>query len=565
MNGENGNIKVACILDESKYEWFKYECQLIQLNPINWEQVLVKEKPDFLLVQSAWYGYNNLWRGKINNLNKSKDNTIINLVNWCNISDIPTVFWNIDDPVHFENFIDTAKLFEYIFTTDANSIPRYKEILKHNRVYVLPFAAQPNIHNPIDKDKEKLGNVAFAGTWYNIGHEERKKDMEIILKPSLKYDVHIYDRMYDYTRSNYYDYPEIYKPYIKGKLSYKDMCSVYKKYFIFLNVNTVQNSDTMFASRVFELLACGINVISGFSVGIEKMLPHVVKMCKTEEDTLKHLDTLIKSKEIRDRLSLLGEREVFNNHTYSKRFEVILDKIDIQNNNINNSGVSVITCTKRDEFIENIFENFSRQSYVNKEIIIILNNNNMNLKKWKKRARFYNNMKIFQLDEEKSLGQCLNYAIEQSSFNYISKFDDDNYYAPEFLSDLLNAFKYSAADICGKNSYYSYLEESKILAVRFPNMENRYTHFLSGSAFIAKKTIFNKIKFMNSTVDTVTKFFKNCVKNNIRLYSADRFNFAYIRYQCINHNHTWEIEEEEFLRKCEIVAYSNSYIKHVTV
>lgn len=43
--------------------------------------------------------------------------------------------------------------------------------------------------------------------------------------------------------------------------------------------------------------------------------------------------------------------------------------------------VSVITCTIREEYIENVFKNYEQQLWKDKELIIILNKDTMNLSK----------------------------------------------------------------------------------------------------------------------------------------------------------------------------------------
>lgn len=556
-------IKVAAILDKFSYDCFKYECNLIEINPDNFQQIILEGKPDLLLVESAWEGNNGKWRYKVGNLHIRSDSSLKNVVDLCKKFNIPTVFWNKEDPSDFDYFISTAKLFDYVFTTDENSISRYKEILEHDKIYSLPFAAQPNIHNPINKDKERLGKVAFAGSWYSK-HLDRKKNMEVILKPALQYGLHIYDRHNNYSMSNNYKFPDIYSPFIKGCVPYDEMVKIYKKYDVFLNVNTINNSTTMFSRRVFELLACGVNVISSYSVGIEKMFHNIVKLCSTEDETRKYLDILLNNKEMRDRISLLGQREVLNNHTYNHRFKKILDTVGLNCKSNDNSGVSIITCTNRTDCMDNVFANFQRQSYEEKELIIILNNDSMNLKAWNKRAKLNKNIKVFQLDEKKSLGECLNFGVNQAKFESIAKFDDDDYYAPHYLTDAMNAFKYTDADIVGKHSYYAYLNDEYALAVRFPNMENRYANFLCGATMVIRKNVFNTVRFSEKSIGEDTDFLKNCIERSIKLYSIDRFNYVCIRYSS-SHSHTWKIENDEFLRKCQLVGYFDDYLSNVTL
>lgn len=564
-NTELRNLKIACILDDSAYEWFRHECILIPVGLYDWQDVLTKSKPDMLFVQSAWEGNGGQWRYKITNLQSKTGNILKNLVDWCKSNGIPTVFWNKEDPYHFDRFIAAAKFFDYVFTTDSNCIPRYIKHVGHNRVYTLPFAAQPKIHNPIDKDKEKLGKVAFCGSWYQNGHEERKNDIEIILKPALNYGLHIYDRMLNYAKDDNFKFPDIYQPHIVGSVPYIDITNTYKKYDIVLNVNSVQNSPSMFSCRAIELLACGISVISGYSLGLEKTFPELVKLSKSESDTKKYLDLFLNNEELRDRLAVLGIREVFTNHTFKKRLKYLVEKVGISCKKDDIPGVSIITSTNRHRYMDHIFNNYERQNYSKKELIIILNNDSMPLDKWMEKAKDYENVKVFQIEEKYNLGKCLNHAIQNATFEYIAKMDDDDYYGPEYCGDILNAFMYSEADVIGKQSNYVYFEQSNILAIKAPNRENRFTKFVTGSSIFFKKKVFEKVKFsteQKSGSDTI--FLDECSKSGFKIYSTDRFNHVGIKHSSME-DHTWKISDEDLLKSCTIICYTKDYITHATV
>ncbi|WP_051998688.1 hypothetical protein [Listeria grandensis] len=120
-------LKVACILDEFSHTCFSKEMDLITFSPENWRRILEQERPDMLLVESAWHGNSKSWEYKIGKYSNERRSEIKGLLKWCQKNGIPTIFWNKEDPIHFEKFIDTAKLFDYIYTTDANMIPEYKK------------------------------------------------------------------------------------------------------------------------------------------------------------------------------------------------------------------------------------------------------------------------------------------------------------------------------------------------------------------------------------------------------------------------------------------------------
>ena len=330
-----------------------------------------------------------------------------------------------------------------------------------------------------------------------------------------------------------------------------------------LNVNSVEESPTTFSRRVFEVLASGIPIISSYSLGIENYFNNIVLLCKTEQDVNTNINLILKNKELADKMSLLGQRKVFRNHTYKHRFEKILETLKIDYDK-ETEGVSVITCTKRAKNIEKVFNNFLSQSYPKKELVIVLNIDSMNIDNWIEKAKIYENIKIFQLSEEKSLGKCLNFAIENSKYEYISKFDDDDYYGPNYLVDMLNAFKYTKAHIVGKYTIYAYIEDKKLLVLRYPDNENRYIDYIAGSTLTFKKEVFEKVKFtdLNSSEDTT--FLNDSIKKGFKIYATDRFNHVICRRKNLD-DHTWKISESNFLEKCKIITKTDDYKNHVTI
>ncbi|XBO86030.1 hypothetical protein AAGG52_21810 [Bacillus licheniformis] len=122
-------LKMAVIFDEFTRASFSEECKLIQFTPDNWLEVLTRDTPDILMVESAWNGNNGSWFKHVGDYGEEQNKDLFDLIKWCNAKNIPTVFWNKEDPVHYNRFINTAKKFDYIFTTDEDMVPFYKKKL----------------------------------------------------------------------------------------------------------------------------------------------------------------------------------------------------------------------------------------------------------------------------------------------------------------------------------------------------------------------------------------------------------------------------------------------------
>ena len=544
------NMKVACILDEFSYNCFRYEGNFYQLSPYNWKYIIDNKFPDFLFVEAAWEGSNNAWFNKISNYSSSKDNTLEKIIKYCETKEIPTVFWSKEDPYDFEVFLNAAKLFQYVFTTDENCIARYRTILNHNNIFLLPFAAQPRIHNPTNKDNEKKGQIIFPGGWYHK-FPKRCEQMEFLLDGASKYDLRIYDRFYN-SNNKKNKFPSKYKPYIVEGLNYLSLLKELKKYKLLLNANSIDDSPTNFSRRVFESLGCGVPVVSNYALGIENYFKDIVTLVNNKKETELRLDELLSDSHKLDTLSLIGVREVLTHHTYNHRIKTILEAIGTNQFEISEKGVSVVTVTNRPFSLEGILHNYLSQNYKTKELIIIINNNSINLGEWKEFTSNKHDIKIFKIDDKKSLGECLNFGIENSSYPYISKFDDDDYYGPNYLVDTMNAFKYTDAGVVGKYTVYAYMEGTNELILRYPDHENRYMDYVAGSTLTFKKEIYNKIKFRHQNKSEDTLFLKDCIIFGYKIYSSDRFNHVISRRKNLL-THTWKIPDNEFKKKSVLV------------
>ncbi|GAA0373688.1 glycosyltransferase [Paenibacillus motobuensis] len=232
---------------------------------------------------------------------------------------------------------------------------------------------------------------------------------------------------------------------------------------------------------------------------------------------------------------------------------------------IADEGISIITCTKRQQYIENAFGNYDAQTWKAKELIIILNNDGMNIEKYRRRARKRENVSVYQLPENTSLGECLNFGVDKSMFNYVAKFDDDDYYAPDYLTDAMHAFQKSNADIVGKRTHYVYLEASNLLVLRYPKNENSFVSSLSGATLVIRKAVFDKVRFPDRDLGEDSRFCRECDKLGLKMFSDYKYNFVAIRRENAE-DHTWPITEQKLisLSNVLIIPFSRKFQEYVT-
>ncbi|WP_078555149.1 glycosyltransferase [Bacillus alkalicellulosilyticus] len=205
--------------------------------------------------------------------------------------------------------------------------------------------------------------------------------------------------------------------------------------------------------------------------------------------------------------------------------------------------ISVITSTVRDSCINNIFENFDRQDWKEKELIIILNKNDMDRKLWEKRAKQNKNVKVYRVDEAKSLGYCLNYAIKKAKNKYIAKFDDDDYYGARYLTQAFEAMKRDERiAIVGKSVFYIYFQNEN--ALHCLNWEGEgYTDKVAGATLFFKKDVWKQVNFRDRTYAEDYFFINDVIQKGYKVYSTNKKHFAVIRRD--ESEHTWKVTASE--------------------
>lgn len=541
------SVKVACIMDTFTYECFRYEAELLPLSKKNWLNEISKFKPDFLFVESAWQGNNGQWASIIVNYNKKNTNIdgteLKNLLAYCKKEKIKTVFWNKEDSPNYDVFIHAAKDFEYIFTTDENCISKYKSDVGHNNIFVLPFAAQPVIHNPINSHYLRKYDVCFAGSWYGEKHGDRSEQMMALLDGASEYDFKIFDRMHNAPNLNSNRiFPPKFSKYINGGLSYDEMLSAYRGFKVFLNVNSVTDSLNMFSRRVFELYACKTAVVSTPSIGINHFFKDIIPIVKTKNETKSALKHLLTHDEFLNINTQLGYRLVHKNHTYKNRFNTILETINCKTI-VSADSVTVITCTNREEFLDKCKTNFVSQIHNDKKLIVVINSSKFNIDNVYKLFEDVPNVSILQFDESHSLGYCLNQAISRANSEYIAKMDDDDFYGPNYLSDQLIPFSFGDISVVGKWTVFYYLEGENKMLLRFPGYENKLNDWVTGSSLVVKRSVFETIKFKESNRGEDSQFLKDCKEKGYKIYATDKYNYMVLRRQDLS-THTWQIEPD---------------------
>lgn len=429
-------ILADSILDEFSHHSLRPE---LTLRPVG---LAARPRPDtaLLLAETAWYGNGGRWQHQFSNFRAGND--LDRLVARYRRSGVPTVLWNKEDPVHFEVFVEAARVFDHVVTTDADCVDRYRAELGHDRVGVMPFAAQPSLHHPVGRQVDPR-SICFAGAWRGDVHPRRVEQLTMLLDAARAAgDLTIFARAPADRRA---EFPVRYHDSIVGEVPYDRMVAEYRRHACFLNVNSVVGSPTMMSRRVFEILACRTPVVSAPSPAIEAMFGEVVAMPSTRREATEVLSALVESPDHRDRVGQLGYRAVMSAHTYQHRVADLCRRVGIDS--FPEPGVptvdAVVELSNRDQLDQALAAVTPLRSSIAHLVAICRDATEVGLER-------RDDISIIDLPGHVPPGTVISSLPGDGEF--VAVLDPGAHYGPAMISDALLATRFVDADAYGKVS-----------------------------------------------------------------------------------------------------------------
>lgn len=419
-------LRVAAVLDQFSAIGLGRECSLKLLQPDEWAEQIREHKPHMLLVESAWMGSAGEWSGKV----EGAPAVLRALVLSCRSAGIPTVFWNKEDPLHLRAFLETAALFDHVLTTDADSVPRYRRLLGHDRVGVMLFAVQPRIHHPVSAERRRPSSV-FAGAWYGR-LAGRASDFERAADAlSLAGDLAIHDR-HSGRGEPHQRFPARFRGMVRPSVPYEETAELFRRHVIGLTLNTVKTSPTMFARRALEMAACGTSVYSNHCLALHLLMGDGVVASDTPERLFREAWHELRNPgaaSCRHR-RLRALRTAMNGHTWAHRLRQ-LGQIALGTPlGAPRECIAVVARVQDEEALGRVCESFQRQIAGAK--LVLDAPTGLPIPPFAERLE----------------------SFDPASVEWIALFHSDDHYGPRYLSDLLMASRWGLADVIGKGAWH---------------------------------------------------------------------------------------------------------------
>ncbi len=329
-------LRVAIVADPLTRACLQSECELADVTPFNYQEVLTVFKPDFLFFESVWHGHEDSWKFKVASYpwyRFRSNKAVAQLTQTARSLGVPTVFWCKEDGVHFQRFVNSARCFDHVLTVDATCVARYKAVLgERASINVLPFPVQPKFHSFTGFNFKHRG-ATFLGSYSHHIHGVRRawQDMAFTSAIQSGLGLTIFDRNSN-RQSGIYRYPQLPGAVVLPALTHEQTGQAYKDYVVSLNVNTVTDSPSMYSRRLVEILACGGIAVTSPADSVDALFKefcHVVSSAEEAVSLFERLAAVGPSERDMER-ARAGSEYVLSEHTWAKRLQQVADWLGLQ-------------------------------------------------------------------------------------------------------------------------------------------------------------------------------------------------------------------------------------------
>ena len=248
----------------------------------------------------------------------------------------------------------------------------------------------------------------------------------------------------------------------------------------------------------------------------------------------------------REALSVEMRREALRTHSLRARARQVCEAASVNMDPL--PLVSVLLATRRPDRVAEAVASVAAQTYPRLELVLAAHGGGFDLARIDALAAGCGmDARVLAVPAARVLGEVLDEATEHSRGELVTKFDDDDFYGPEHVWDLVLAHEYSRASLVGKAAEYVYLEGADRTLRRFRGGAERFGSklTLAGGAMIIARSDLDAVLGWQPVPSAVDRaLMRDVVAGGGSLYRTHGRGYLLVRHA---RGHTWEADDEYFL------------------
>lgn len=225
-------------------------------------------------------------------------------------------------------------------------------------------------------------------------------------------------------------------------------------------------------------------------------------------------------------------------------------------------SVTAMICTCRPEYVESALETVRRQRYPNVETVLLLHGVSRKEPTIREAlAKATNPVTVREVPEDTVFGDALNQGVKAASGDYVTKIDDDDWYGPNHIGDLMNAAWYSGAAIVGGFTEFVHLDELDTTIYRSAGGGEKYSTFVAGGTITASRETMRELGGFPSLPRAIdVGLFERAREAEAPIYRGHGMEYLFSRR---SEGHTWDVGVAYFLKSAERQWFKDPFDEHV--
>ena len=211
-------------------------------------------------------------------------------------------------------------------------------------------------------------------------------------------------------------------------------------------------------------------------------------------------------------------------------------------------SVSIVMSTHRASHVDHALTQLARLRYPRLEILIGAHGDAVNVDALRaKAADLPFPSTVVTIDDTHNLGEALQVLSQAASGDLVTKMDDDDYYGPEHIWDLVLAREYSGAQIVGKTLDWIFLESQALTVFRPVYPAESYSDFVCGGTMLISRGDLLSIGGWRPVPKSVDRaLLDRVLDDGGMVYRTHGLGYVYVRRGV---GHTASVSDEHFLKK----------------
>lgn len=264
----------------------------------------------------------------------------------------------------------------------------------------------------------------------------------------------------------------------RGALSSPELLSLRSADYVSVDGSHFSGEDYLLARRLAQLAVAGVPMLpSNLSNTVGKMLGSRIMHLMSRFD---HSDHPIQ----RESKSINLRRAAFEQFAPIESWNRVLK--DLGRPPVADPLVSVLIATRRSSKVSSVLTQIAQQTWSRLEVVLVLHGIAAEDSSVRQAvADFVGQITVISVSADVIFGDVLNAGTKAAGGEYLTKMDDDDWYGPNHIRDLVRSMQYSGAVLVGAQVEFVYLASLDI-TTRRPPLGEQYSDHVAGGTMLLR-------------------------------------------------------------------------------